>query len=69
MISNSGEIEILPPKKQLNLFGYENYFNSFTKLSLKNKLPNTILLMSCHTFSSYINSTDTVLKSKIIGNK
>ena len=44
MINNSGEIEILPPKKQLSLFGYENYFKSFNKLSLKNKLPNTILL-------------------------
>ena len=44
MVNNSGEIEILPPKKQLSLFGYENYFKSFTKLSLKNKLPNTILL-------------------------
>ena len=44
MMTSAGEVEIIPPKKQLSLFGYENYFNSFFKLSLKNKLPNTILL-------------------------
>jgi len=37
-------IKILPPKKQLNIFGYEDYFKYFIKLSKKNKLPNTILL-------------------------
>ena len=36
--------EILPPKNQLQLFGYEDYFGSFIKLFNKNKLPNTILL-------------------------
>ena len=36
--------EIISPKNQLNLFGYENYFNLFAKLFSKNKLPNTILL-------------------------
>ena len=36
--------EILPPKNQLQLFGYEDYFDSFIKLFNKNKLPNTILL-------------------------
>ena len=44
MMDNTREVEILPPKRQLNLFGYESYFDSFIKLSLKNKLPNTILL-------------------------
>ena len=37
-------IEILSPKNQLQLFGYDDYFNSFIKLFHKNKLPNTILL-------------------------
>ena len=34
--------EIISPKNQLNLFGYENYFNLFAKLFSKNKLPNII---------------------------
>ena len=37
-------MEILTPKTQLNLFGYENLFNSFVKLKNTNKLPNLILL-------------------------
>ena len=37
-------IDILSPKNQLQLFGYDDYFNSFIKLFHKNKLPNTILL-------------------------
>ena len=37
-------VEILSPKNQLQLFGYDDYFNSFIKLFNKNKLPNTILL-------------------------
>ena len=32
------------PKKQLQLFGYDEYFNSFIKLYEKKKLPNSILL-------------------------
>tara|TARA_B100000315_G_C14527515_1_gene564540 strand:- start:63 stop:1034 length:972 start_codon:yes stop_codon:yes gene_type:complete len=36
--------KIVPPKNQLQLFGYNNYFNSFIKLFHKDKLPNTILL-------------------------
>ena len=35
---------IIEPKSQLSLFGYENYFNLFIKLYKKNKLPNVILL-------------------------
>ena len=38
------KFEIFPPKNQLCLFGHQKYFNSFTKLFHKNKLPNTILL-------------------------
>ena len=38
------DAEIISPKKQLHLFGYQNYFNSFIKLFRKKKLPNTILL-------------------------
>ena len=36
--------EIIEPQNQLNLFGYENYFNAFIELYEKKKLPNTILL-------------------------
>jgi len=43
MKSNPENFEILHPKKQLHLYGYKNYFNSFIKLFQKNKLPNTIL--------------------------
>ena len=32
------------PKKQLSLFGYESFFNSFIKLFLLGKLPKAILL-------------------------
>ena len=41
---SSEDAEIIHPKNQLHLFGYQNYFNSFIKLFQKNKLPNTILL-------------------------
>lgn len=44
MTINRENIEIIPPKNQLNLFGYESYFNLFVKLFSKNRLPNTILL-------------------------
>lgn len=37
-------IEILSSRNQLNLFGYESYFNSFVKLYKKDELPNVILL-------------------------
>ena len=37
-------MNITEPKTQSNLFGYENYFNSFIKLHKENKLPNVILL-------------------------
>ena len=36
--------EILFPKNQLQLYGYDDYFNTFIKLFNNNKLPNTILL-------------------------
>ena len=35
---------IVAPKYQLKLFGYEKYFNTFIKMADKNVLPNTILL-------------------------
>ena len=41
---NTENTGILSPKNQLQLFGYDDYFNSFIKLFHKNKLPNTILL-------------------------
>ena len=37
-------MEILTPKSQLNLFGYDKLFSSFIKLYKKNKLPNVMLL-------------------------
>ena len=36
--------EILKPINQLNLYGYEYYFDNFANLYKNNKLPNTILL-------------------------
>ena len=44
MKNDHKNIDIIDPKNQLNLFGYEDYFNSFIKLYKKNKLPNVILL-------------------------
>ena len=45
MKKNDNEnIEITEPIKQLHLFGYDNYFNSFVNLYKKKTLPNTILL-------------------------
>ena len=35
---------ILSPKEQLSLFGYERYFNDFSKLYHDQQLPNSILL-------------------------
>ena len=40
----NNNIEILAPKKQLRLFGYEDYFNSLRKLFDIGKMPNSILL-------------------------
>jgi len=42
--SISPDKEILEPINQLNIFGYESYFDFFEKLYQKNKLPNSILL-------------------------
>ena len=36
--------EIIKPIEQLNLFGYEEYFDFFYKLDQKNKLPNSMIL-------------------------
>ena len=44
MKASKHDIEIVSPKNQLYLFGYEDYFNSFIKLYEKKKLPNIILL-------------------------
>ena len=44
MKTDPENFEIFAPKNQLCLFGYQKYFNSFTELFHKNKLPNTILL-------------------------
>ena len=38
------DIEIVAPKNQLHLFGYEDYFNYFIKLFEKKEMPNSMLL-------------------------
>ena len=38
------QIEILKPERQLTLYGYKDYFQSFIALYKKNKLPNVMLL-------------------------
>ena len=38
------EIELIEPKNQLSLFGYDAYFESFTKLFEKKEMPNCVLL-------------------------
>ena len=37
-------IDITEPKKQLKLYGYKDYFQSFIKLFIKNKMPNSIMI-------------------------
>ena len=44
MKTTNKDIEIVPAKNQLCLFGFEDYFNSFIKLYEKKVLPNSILL-------------------------
>ena len=44
MKPTSENIEIIEAKKQLTLFGYENYFHFFIKLFKEKRAPNSILL-------------------------
>ena len=44
MSDTDQDLQITSPKNQIQLFGYEYYFNSFIKLYQENNLPNTILL-------------------------
>ena len=44
MKSANENVKIILPKNQLELFGYDKYFNEFAKLSHEKKLPNRILL-------------------------
>ena len=44
MNKNNSYLDILSPKMQIVLFGYEYYFQMFAALYDKKKLPNTILL-------------------------
>ena len=44
MKTTNEDVEIVPAKNQLRLFGFEDYFNSFIKLYEKKVLPNSILL-------------------------
>jgi len=41
---NIENLDILHPRNQLKLFGYNDYFDSFDKLFIKNKMPNSILI-------------------------
>ena len=43
-MNSSKKTEIIEPRKQLNLYGYDNYFRSFKNLYEKNKLPSVILM-------------------------
>ena len=43
-MNSSKKKEIIEPRNQLNLYGYDNYFHSFKNLHEKNKLPSVILL-------------------------
>ena len=44
MTTANKNLEITLPKNQIELFGYEYFFNYFITLYQRNKLPNTILL-------------------------
>ena len=44
MIKANENLEMVLPKNQFKLFGYEYYFNSFINLYQKDRLPNAILL-------------------------
>ena len=44
MIQKKDTSEIINPINQLNLYGFNKYFNFFTNLYENNKLPNIILL-------------------------
>ena len=44
MKKTNENIEIISPKNQLRLFGFEDHFNFFIELYEKKKLPNSILL-------------------------
>ena len=53
------DIEIVAPKNQLHLFGYEDYFHFFIKLFEKKEMPNSMLLsgpkgLGKSTFSYHI---------------
>ena len=40
----SHDVEIVAPREQLNLFGYDSYFNFFIKLFEKGMAPKSLLL-------------------------
>ena len=44
MNTDNENLNIISPKSQTHLFGYEDYFKTFIKLYKKDRLPNTILL-------------------------
>ena len=38
MIKTNPDFEIVPPKNQIKLFGFDHYFNTFISLYQKNKV-------------------------------
>tara|TARA_B100001123_G_scaffold315503_1_gene353197 strand:- start:18 stop:986 length:969 start_codon:yes stop_codon:yes gene_type:complete len=72
------ESEIIAPKKQLNLFGYDEIFNSFINLYKKNEMPKVILLNGqeglgkatfAYHFFNYLLSSNEKYKYDIENNK
>ena len=70
--------EILPPYKQLNIYGYRNYFQSLIKLYKIGNLPNTMLFSGprgigkstfAYHFSNYLLSQNEDNKYSIEENK
>ena len=44
MLNKDEASSIIDPIKQLNLYGYKEYFNSFVKIINSGNIPNTILI-------------------------
>ena len=67
MVKTKEGTKIINPINQLNLFGYDNYFNSLVKLFKKKRLPKSLLFSGakgsgkatfCYHFINYILSSN-----------
>ena len=67
MVKTKEGTKIINPINQLNLFGYDNYFNSLVKLFKKKRLPKCLLFSGakgsgkatfCYHFINYILSSN-----------